>query len=195
MSRTSAYLFVISGLIIVLTAAEFLPKHRKQKRQLFRENVLPDLGGKIPEFAYRPDRISLNVLNQNGVIFNGFVLEPSRNVFKYDTKVKNPDVLRLSYVDNRSVFTKGDLGSSKDAYTAYILRHPSNAPTPVISTKYNNYPVTPYSSLKLIYRFRQETKQRQTDPCLNDIFPKDCLGESIFKEFTPYLQKLHELYR
>lgn len=39
----------------------------KEIRELFRENLLPNLGGKIPDTAFLPDRVALNRLNQNGL--------------------------------------------------------------------------------------------------------------------------------
>lgn len=35
--------------------------------QLFRENLLPNLGGKIPDAAFHPQRVTLNRFNQNGL--------------------------------------------------------------------------------------------------------------------------------
>lgn len=39
----------------------------QQKRQLFREHLLPARGGKIPQDAFLLERVSLNRLNQLGV--------------------------------------------------------------------------------------------------------------------------------
>lgn len=48
----------------------------QEKRQIFREQVLPALGGKIPEEAFRTDRLALNRLNKEGIaVPDGVVLE------------------------------------------------------------------------------------------------------------------------
>ncbi|XP_011639489.1 uncharacterized protein LOC105428734 [Pogonomyrmex barbatus] len=55
----------------------------KKKRQIFREQVLPALGGKIPEEAFRTDRLALNRLNKEGItIPDGIVLD-ARHVSKH----------------------------------------------------------------------------------------------------------------
>lgn len=55
----------------------------QQKRQIFREQVLPALGGKIPEEAFRTDRLALNRLNKEGItVPDGIVLD-ARHVHKH----------------------------------------------------------------------------------------------------------------
>jgi hypothetical protein len=52
----------------------------QSKRQIFREQVLPHSGGKIPESAFRSDRLALNKLQKLGVaIPDGVSLEPRYN--------------------------------------------------------------------------------------------------------------------
>lgn len=47
-----------------------------QKRQLYREQVLPHAGGKIPETAFQTDRLALNRLQKEGIaIPDGVILE------------------------------------------------------------------------------------------------------------------------
>jgi len=55
----------------------------QQKRQIFREQVLPALGGKIPDEAFKTDRLALNRLNKEGItIPDGIVLD-ARHVHKH----------------------------------------------------------------------------------------------------------------
>ncbi|XP_067012949.1 uncharacterized protein [Anabrus simplex] len=52
----------------------------KTKRQIFREQVLPHQGGKIPEDAFRADRLALNRLNKDGIsVPDGVVLDARRH--------------------------------------------------------------------------------------------------------------------
>ena len=49
------------------------------KRQIYREHTLPHSGGKIPDGAFRADRLSLNRLNKDGIaVPDGIVLEARR---------------------------------------------------------------------------------------------------------------------
>lgn len=68
----------------------------KQKRQIFREQVLPALGGKIPEDAFRRDRLALNRLNKEGItIVDGVTLE-ARHADKHPTHERvQPEVIKV----------------------------------------------------------------------------------------------------
>lgn len=47
-----------------------------QKRQIYREQVLPHTGGKIPDTAFETDRLALNRLQKEGIaIPDGVILE------------------------------------------------------------------------------------------------------------------------
>lgn len=52
--------------------------HSQQKRQLFRENLLPFFGGKIPDSAFRADRLALNMLNKEGISIPDGILFDAR---------------------------------------------------------------------------------------------------------------------
>lgn len=48
-----------------------------QKRQIYREQVLPHAGGKIPDTAFDPDRLFLNRLQKEGIaVPDGRMLQP-----------------------------------------------------------------------------------------------------------------------
>lgn len=48
----------------------------RQKRQIYREQVLPHAGGKIPDTAFNIDRLALNRLQKEGIaIPDGVSLE------------------------------------------------------------------------------------------------------------------------
>lgn len=55
----------------------------QQKRQIFREQVLPALGGKIPEEAFRTDRLALNRLNKEGITVPDGVVLDARHIHKH----------------------------------------------------------------------------------------------------------------
>lgn len=56
------------------------------KRSLFREQVSPHLGGKIPETAFNADRLILNRLQTDGIaVPDGIILEPRQyQVWPYE---------------------------------------------------------------------------------------------------------------
>ncbi|KAJ4428517.1 hypothetical protein ANN_24559 [Periplaneta americana] len=62
------------------------------KRQIFREQVLPHSGGKIPDDAFRADRLALNRLNKDGIsVPDGIVLDARRRD-KHPTLRHNSDL-------------------------------------------------------------------------------------------------------
>lgn len=50
-----------------------------QKRQIYREQVLPHTGGKIPESAFETDRLLLNRLQKEGIAIPDGILLEQRN--------------------------------------------------------------------------------------------------------------------
>lgn len=55
----------------------------QSKRQIYREQVLPSRGGKIPDGAFRTDRLALNRLNKEGIAVPDGVLLEHRNVHSH----------------------------------------------------------------------------------------------------------------
>lgn len=50
-----------------------------QKRQIYREEVLPHAGGKIPDSAFETDRLMLNRLQKEGIAIPDGVILQQRN--------------------------------------------------------------------------------------------------------------------
>lgn len=63
-----------------------------KKRQIYREQVLPHAGGKIPESAFEVDRLALNRLQREGIaIPDGVVLEQrAHQVYQYPVRSIRP---------------------------------------------------------------------------------------------------------
>lgn len=63
-----------------------------KKRQIYREQVLPHAGGKIPESAFNADRLALNRLQREGIaIPDGILLEQRMHqVYQYSHKTRRP---------------------------------------------------------------------------------------------------------
>nr|XP_036231814.1 uncharacterized protein LOC106618499 [Bactrocera oleae] len=74
-------------LTVVLTLTAAVDRHPK-KRQIYREQVLPHAGGKIPDTAFETDRLFLNRLQSNGISVPDGVLTEQRNpqVYHYHDK-------------------------------------------------------------------------------------------------------------
>ncbi|KAK9753960.1 hypothetical protein QE152_g1479 [Popillia japonica] len=69
--------FFYAVLFFVNVEGEF---NTQYKMQLFRENLMPQFGGKIPETAFNRDRLTLNRFNQNGLYsFGGKIPETAFN--------------------------------------------------------------------------------------------------------------------
>ena len=68
----------------------------KHKRQIYREQVLPALGGKIPEEAFRTDRLALNRLNKDGItVIDGVLLEAREHDKNPDRFRSKPEVVKV----------------------------------------------------------------------------------------------------
>lgn len=70
----------------------------QQKRQLFRENVLPYFGGKIPDSAFQADRLALNVLNKEGISVPDGILFEARPKESFHQSQRNDPELYNSIV-------------------------------------------------------------------------------------------------
>ncbi|XP_012280735.1 uncharacterized protein LOC105699898 isoform X2 [Orussus abietinus] len=100
----------------------------KQKRQIFREQVLPSLGGKIPEEAFRTDRLALNRLNKDGIAIPDGVVLDARSVHKHHAVTSMPDQVIKVYLtpDGRYTPPEGRIhyDHPKTVDTTYIIRTP-----------------------------------------------------------------------
>lgn len=100
----------------------------QQKRQIFRENLLPEKGGKIPESAFHPQRLILNRLNQQGIsVPDGFMLQ-QRRVEKHPfPKQSLPETIKVMLMqDGRYVAPPGRYHFPKppSVDTTYVIRMP-----------------------------------------------------------------------
>jgi hypothetical protein len=67
----------------------------QQKRQLFRENVLPFFGGKIPDSAFEADRLALNMLNKEGIsVPDGVLFEARPKESFYQSQRDDPELFK-----------------------------------------------------------------------------------------------------
>ncbi|GJQ81960.1 hypothetical protein Trydic_g20424 [Trypoxylus dichotomus] len=133
--------------------------HIKYNRQLFRENLIPEFGGKVPEGAFNRDRLTLNRFNQNGIysLDGGYVqqrpLVYNNKHFFYDTLKIN-----LPFHNTRSVDTN------------YLVREPVKYSL-LPSLVFQKFPSAPILSLNLI---RSRNKKHGM---WNSITPEQILNE------------------
>lgn len=58
--------------------------------------MLPELGGKIPEEAFRTDRLALNRLNKEGITVPDGVILDARHVHKHNQHVQTmPEIIKV----------------------------------------------------------------------------------------------------
>ncbi|GLH05438.1 Putative chitin binding peritrophin-a domain protein, partial [Gryllus bimaculatus] len=109
------------------------------KRQIFREQVLPQRGGKIPEEAFRVDRLALNRLNKDGIAVPDGVLLDARRRAQHHPR-HNSDLERsvvLVTPDGRYAAPEGRLRPQRPLTvdSTYIIRPPIGShhrPPPVV---------------------------------------------------------------
>ncbi|KAL2713815.1 uncharacterized protein V1478_016372 [Vespula squamosa] len=119
-------------LIITLFLSLSVAAAEKQKRQIFREQVLPALGGKIPEEAFRTDRLALNRLNKEGITIPDGVVLDARHIHKHPhTSQHMPKIIKVYLTpDGRYVPPEGrtHYDHPKAVDTTYIIRTPFGRP-------------------------------------------------------------------
>ncbi|XP_011694666.1 PREDICTED: uncharacterized protein LOC105454034 [Wasmannia auropunctata] len=100
----------------------------KRKRQIFREQVLPALGGKIPEEAFKTDRLALNRLNKEGISVPDGVVLDARHIHKHPhPDQRMPEIIKVYLTsDGRYVPPEGrpHYNYPKTVDTTYIIRRP-----------------------------------------------------------------------
>ncbi|CAH0389774.1 unnamed protein product [Bemisia tabaci] len=103
----------------------------KAKRQIYREQVLPAFGGKIPEDAFRVDRLALNRLNALGIsIPDGVLLEHRPEEKHHGSHRHDPDleasVIKLVQTpDGRYVPPEGQhTHNHNQVESTYVIRPP-----------------------------------------------------------------------
>ncbi|XP_053985602.1 uncharacterized protein LOC128880015 isoform X1 [Hylaeus volcanicus] len=135
---------------------------KKEKRQIFREQVLPALGGKIPEEAFKTDRLALNRLNKEGITVPDGVVLDARHVHKHSQHVQTmPEVIKVYLTpDGRYVPPEGRFhyNHAKTIDTTYVIRAPysrSNGHKHSSNFNRNKHPELP--KLQAYTSFRQFT--------------------------------------
>ncbi|KAK9753961.1 hypothetical protein QE152_g1479 [Popillia japonica] len=138
--------FFYAVLFFVNVEGEF---NTQYKMQLFRENLMPQFGGKIPETAFNRDRLTLNRFNQNGLYsFGGKIPETAFN----------RDRLTL----NR--FNQNGLYSSDGEYIEQ---------RPLI---YHNKHLI-YNTLKVKLNLLRNRKRKQNNSLWNNLSPEQILKD------------------
>ncbi|XP_054734651.1 uncharacterized protein LOC129242117 [Anastrepha obliqua] len=91
MGKSQIYLLalLVTLLVTIAVAVDRIPK----KRQIYREQVLPHAGGKIPDTAFETDRLFLNRLQKEGISVPDGVVTEQRNPQVYQYYNKNPRVV------------------------------------------------------------------------------------------------------
>ena len=74
----------------------------QEKRQIFREQVLPELGGKIPEEAFTAERLKLNRLDKEGFTIPDGVLEARypHIIHPYHRQSSKNEILKVIVIEH-----------------------------------------------------------------------------------------------
>ncbi|KAH8316972.1 hypothetical protein KR074_002397 [Drosophila pseudoananassae] len=82
-----ALLYLCLSPAIIAQHSEY-PERNHKKRQIYREQVLPHAGGKIPDTAFETDRLFLNRLQKEGIAVPDGIVPEQRNpqVYQYYSK-------------------------------------------------------------------------------------------------------------
>ncbi|XP_051167720.1 uncharacterized protein LOC127285642 [Leptopilina boulardi] len=116
----------------------------KEKRQIFREQVLPALGGKIPEEAFKTERLALNRLNKEGI-----------TIEDRHPRVKHHHQKHSSSKDILKVYVTQD-NNYKQVDTTYIIRKPIEHGNNQQTNSHLNYKFNVFNNKPQIYSSHQE---------------------------------------
>uniref|UniRef100_A0A182NQT6 Uncharacterized protein n=1 Tax=Anopheles dirus TaxID=7168 RepID=A0A182NQT6_9DIPT len=121
--KVSLYIILIS----ILLSKHYALSHMIRKRQLFREQVLPHAGGKIPDSAFLTDRLALNRLQKDGIaVPDGVLLEQrAYQVFPHQHRAARPTFRVVQTPDNRYISPEGEYSHNALATvdTTYAIPH------------------------------------------------------------------------
>ncbi|XP_049277069.1 uncharacterized protein LOC125760714 [Anopheles funestus] len=121
--KVSLYIILIS----ILLSKYYALSHIIRKRQLFREQVLPHAGGKIPDSAFLTDRLALNRLQKDGIaVPDGVLLEQRQyQVFPHQHRTARPTFRVVQTPDNRYISPEGAYSHNALATveTTYLIPH------------------------------------------------------------------------
>ncbi|XP_049806765.1 uncharacterized protein LOC126249153 [Schistocerca nitens] len=122
-----------AAVLVLALAAAGVAGHatEKTKRQIFREQVLPHTGGKIPSGAFRADRLALNRLNKEGIAVPDGILLEARKRHKDPSQRGGSDleaaVVKVTLTDDgRYTAPEGRLHAThpETVDSTYIIRPP-----------------------------------------------------------------------
>uniref|UniRef100_A0A182PRW9 Uncharacterized protein n=1 Tax=Anopheles epiroticus TaxID=199890 RepID=A0A182PRW9_9DIPT len=121
--KVSLYIILIS----ILLSKHYALSHIIRKRQLFREQVLPHAGGKIPDSAFLTDRLALNRLQKDGIaVPDGVLLEQRQyQVYPHQHRATRPTFRVVQTPDNRYISPEGEYSHNALATvdTTYLIPH------------------------------------------------------------------------
>lgn len=119
------------------TPALTMTVRHKQKRQIYREQVLPHAGGKIPDSAFETHRLALNRLQKEGIaVPDGILLEQrSPQVHQYTDRSQRPTFRVKQTSDERYTPAEG-------RYTA------NGSPPQTVDTTYALPQITQHSVVR-----------------------------------------------
>uniref|UniRef100_A0A182VW21 Uncharacterized protein n=1 Tax=Anopheles minimus TaxID=112268 RepID=A0A182VW21_9DIPT len=121
--KVSLYIILIS----ILLSKHYALSHIIRKRQLFREQVLPHAGGKIPDSAFLTDRLALNRLQKDGIaVPDGVLLEQRQyQVYPHQHRATRPTFRVVQTPDNRYISPEGEYSHNGLATvdTTYLIPH------------------------------------------------------------------------
>ncbi|KAG4072138.1 hypothetical protein HA402_015637 [Bradysia odoriphaga] len=111
---------------IYVLAAIWIISHKcvvSKTIQLYREQVSPHLGGKIPDSAFHTDRLALNQLQKNGIAIPDGVILEQRNpeVYQYTHKTKRPVFKVAATNDRRHTPKEGRYKTANTFETTYAI--------------------------------------------------------------------------
>ncbi|XP_058817773.1 uncharacterized protein LOC131681083 [Topomyia yanbarensis] len=113
--------FLYITLISILLGKHYGLTHVIRKRQLFREQVLPHAGGKIPDSAFHTDRLALNQLQKEGfAVPDGVLLEQRRyQVYHHPYRTVRPTFMVAQTTDGRYTSHGGqnEIGAVDSTYS------------------------------------------------------------------------------
>ncbi|KAM0736882.1 hypothetical protein ACS0PU_006531 [Formica fusca] len=146
-------------LLLAITILSGHVKAEKQKRQIFREQVLPALGGKIPEEAFKTDRLALNRLNKEGITVPDGIILDARHVHKhphFDQRM--PEIIKVYLTsDGRYIPPEGraHYNHPKTVDTTYIIRKPFMYTNYQTSNNFENIKLRSYPKPQIYSNYRQ----------------------------------------
>ncbi|XP_055608172.1 uncharacterized protein LOC129755610 [Uranotaenia lowii] len=120
------YLYMM--LISIVLSKHHGMAHKIRKRQLFREQVLPHAGGKIPDSAFHTDRLALNRLQKDGIaVPDGILLEQRHHqVYPHPHRSARPTFLVAQTPDGRYTSPEGEFSHNSIATvdSTYVVPMP-----------------------------------------------------------------------